>query len=203
MYVYIYVYICIYIHTHTHTHTLCVIYTYIYVCVYIYIYCVCLWMHIYLLVSLLHTRRRTHLLVYDKYAYVQAHTAHTRTCVRVQALGQDQQLKDTHTHTHTHTHKHKRAQALGKDKELKDQEERMQNHALHLASLAAERHRALEEVPQCVFMCPCVSPQPWPLASIAAPRSSPLRHLYSLSGWVRSLPSALSSAQPGSALRLR
>jgi len=106
MYVYIYVYICIYIHTHTHTHThtLCVIYTYIYVCVYIYIYCVCLWMHIYLLVSLLHTRRRTHLLVYDKYAYVQAHTAHTRTCVRVQALGQDQQLKDTHTHTHTHTH---------------------------------------------------------------------------------------------------
>ena len=64
----------------------------------------CLWMHIYLLVSLLHTRRRTHLLVYDKYAYVQAHTAHTRTCVRVQALGQDQQLKDTHTHTHTHTH---------------------------------------------------------------------------------------------------
>ena len=53
----------------------------------------------------------------------------------------------------------------------------MQNHALHLASLAAEdewmceRDRALEEVSQCVSMCPCVSPQPWPLVSIGAPRS--------------------------------
>ena len=130
-------------------------------------------------------------------------TRHTR--VRVCACRRLARTSSSriHTHTHTHTHTHKRAQALGKDKELKDQAERMQNHALHLASLAAERDRALEEVPQCVSMCPCVSPQPWPLASIAAPRSSPFRHLYSLSGWVRSLPSALPRAQPGSALRLR
>ena len=125
----------------------------------------CLWMQKYLLVSLLHTRRRTHLLVYDKYAYVQAHTAHTRTCVRVQALGQDQQLKDTHTHTHTHTNAHRRL--------ARTRSSRTKRNGCRITRCIWRRLRPSATVlwKRCLSVCLCVhvsllSPGPWPLSPL-------------------------------------
>ena len=79
-----------------------------------------------------------------------------RVCVHMRV-----RCATSRTHTRTRT----RLQALAKDKLLKEQAEVMEKHTLNLASLAAERDLALEEVPivrmlpmcrvACVSSCTC------------------------------------------------